>query len=132
MKMISEEVLSGLIRKSLSRGGDYADVFIEHTEPLLIQLEDDKVEKLYSGVDAGIGFRVISGNRSAYAYGNDFSLDALYSMAESVSMAFKEGEGDITINLSRIRPSTDFVIKLNPRDVDINNKLLLVEAAHRI
>ncbi len=130
-KLISEDVLSEIIRKALLKGGDYADVFIEDTEPLSIQLEDDKVEKFYSGVDAGVGVRVISGHRSAYAYTSDFSSDSLFSLAEAVSGAFKQGEGDVTLNLSRVRPSTEFVIKKDPRDVDIKKKLLLVENANR-
>jgi TldD protein len=129
--MISDDVLSGIIKKALSKGGDYTDVFIERTEPLSIQLEDDKVEKFYRGVDAGVGIRVISGHRSAYAYSNDFSLDSLFSMAESVSGAFEKGEGKKTFDLSSVRPSTGFVINKDPRDVDIKKKLLLVENANR-
>jgi TldD protein len=131
MKTLPEEILGKIIRKALSAGGDYADVFIEHIEPLSIQLEDDRIESLHSGVDSGVGIRVISGFKSAYAYSNDFSYEALLEMAGSVSRAF-EGPGEAgTLNLSTTRPSVDFRIKYRPTDVNIKKKLLLVENANR-
>ena len=68
MNRVPDELLSKLLKKALSKGGDYADIFIEETKPLTIQLEDDKIEKLTSGVDSGIGIRVIFNGKSAYAY----------------------------------------------------------------
>ncbi|MEW6715833.1 MAG: DNA gyrase modulator, partial [Nitrospirota bacterium] len=80
MKQISDELLAKIIKKALSSGGDYADVYIEHTRPLSMQLEDGKIEKLSSGVDSGVGVRVIFGEKSAYAYSNDFSSDSLLNI----------------------------------------------------
>jgi TldD protein len=133
MKKLSHELLAETIKKALSNGGDYADIFVEHTRPLSIHLEDDKIEKLSSGVDSGIGVRVIFGDKSAYAYSNDFSKDSIFTIAESVSRAVKNGESNnTTINLTKVRPSVDFSIKYNPRDVGIKKKILLLEGVNKI
>jgi len=126
------ELLSKIIKKSLSRGGDYADVFIEHTSSLSIQLEDDKIEKLTSGVDAGIGVRVIFGDRSAYGYTNDFSEGSILELAETVSKAVRQEHKDITIDLRKTIPAVDFKIKLNPEGVKVDKKILLLENANRV
>ena len=98
----SDEILSRILKKSMATGADYGDIFIEHQRPLTIQLEDDKIEKLSSGVDAGIGVRVIFGDKSAYAFSNDFSEDSLYSIAETVSRAVKDRErSDRVFDLTR-------------------------------
>lgn len=131
MKIVNDELLSGLLKKALSGGADYADVYIEHTRPLIIHLEDNMVEKLYTGVDAGVGIRVISGMRSAYAYSNDFSPGALLEMALSVSRAFTRSPTEHILNLSRIRPSCNFIVQSRPDNVDIKKKLFLVEDANR-
>lgn len=129
---ISDELLSEIIKKALSRGGDYADVFIEHTKPLSIKLRDDKIERLISGIDAGIGVRVIFKGKSAYVYSNDFSKDSLFNLAETASKAVKEEEvKDIAIDLRKVNPSVNFRIKYDPRDVEINKKILLVENANK-
>jgi TldD protein len=132
MKRISDELIAGIIKKSLVNGGDYADVFIEQERPLAIQLEDDKIEKLSSGIDSGIGVRVIFGDKSAYAYSNDFSEESLYGIAETVSRAVRGGTGrELTFDLRKLRPSVDFKIKYNPADVAIKEKIALVEKANK-
>ncbi len=132
MNRVSDELLAKMIKKALSNGGDYADVFIEHQRPLSIMLEDDKIEKLTSGIDAGIGVRVIFGDKSAYAYSNDFSEKSLVNLAETVSRAVKEKkEDEITIDLTRVRPPVSFEVKQNPADIEMKSKILLVENANR-
>jgi TldD protein len=132
MNRIPDDILSKIIKKALSNGGDYADIFIEQEKPLSIQLEDDKIEKLSSGIDSGIGIRVIFGDKSAYAYSNDFSEDSLFNIAEAVSRAVKDGdESHVTFNLTKVRPSVDFKIKHDPRDIEIEKKILLVENANK-
>ena len=132
MIKIPEELLAKIIRKALSNGGDYADIFVGHERPMTIQLEDDKIEKIVSGVDSGVGVRVIFGDKSAYAYSNDFSEDSLINIAKAVSSAVKENrERDIVLDLRSVRPSVDFTIKYNPQDVAIEKKILLLENANK-
>src|SRR3990172_12060644 len=114
MNKISDELAAKIIKKAISKGGDYADVFIEHKQHVSIQLDDNKIEKIVSGIDAGIGIRVIFRGKSAYAYSNDFSEDSLFNLAETVSKAAKDGK-DTTINLKKIKPRIDFMIKLSPQ-----------------
>jgi TldD protein len=145
MNNIPDELASKVIKRAISKGGNYADIFIEHKHHVSIQLEDDKIEKVISGIDAGIGIRVILGSRSAYAYSNDFSEDSLLNLAETVSKAAKEKGSesrlesipmtrteDVTINLKKVSPQVDFKIKFNPRDIGIERKTLLVKNANRV
>ncbi len=132
MNRVPDELLSKIIKKSLANGGDYADVFIEHEQPLTIQLEDDKIEKLSSGTDHGIGVRVVFGDKSAFAYSNDFSENSLLDIAGTVSRAVKEGnESRATFDLTRVKPAVDFSIKYKPSNVEMKKKIALVENANR-
>ena len=132
MNKLSDEILMEIIKRAMSSGGDYADVFVQHESPLSIQMEDNKIEKLVSGTDSGVGVRVVFGDKSSYAYSNDFSKSSLLDLADAVSRAVKDGKvGAHAIDLSRVRPSVDFKIKYDPREVDIKKKLQLVENANR-
>jgi TldD protein len=132
MNKISEELLMKIIKRSLVNGGDHADVFVQHESPLAIQMEDNKIEKLVSGTDSGVGVRVVFGDRSSYAYSNDLSENSLAELADAVSSAVKEGKSGVRdIDLSRVKPTVDFKIKDDPRQVDISKKLKLVESANR-
>ena len=46
--MLDAGVLSDVLRKLLSFGGEYDDIFVEHRKITSIQLEDNKVEKVVS------------------------------------------------------------------------------------
>ena len=132
MNILSKELCAKIIKKALSKGGDYADVYVEHDEPLTIQLEDDKIEKLSAGVDSGVGIRVIHGDKTAFAYSNDFSEESLIGIAETVSRAVKESEKkDQIIDLTRVRPTVDFIIKQPPLNIEMKKKIALVENANR-
>ena len=132
MNKIPEELFKKIIKRALANGGDYADVFVQHESPFAIQFEDDKIEKLISGTDSGVGVRVVSGDKSSYAYSNDLSESSLVDLADAVSRAVREGKGGAPeIDLSRARPSVDFKIELDPREVEISKKLRLVENANR-
>lgn len=132
MKRISEELSLKIIRKALSRGGDYADIYTEVTRPLTIQLDDDKIEKLTSGIDSGVGVRVIHGDKSAYAYSNDFSEDSLMDIADTVSRAGEAGEREkqFTLDLTKAKPSVYFTIKYNPGDIETKKKVQILESAN--
>ncbi len=132
MIKIPEELLRKTIKKALSNGGDYADIFIEHGRPLSIQLEDNKIEKIISGIDSGVGVRVIFGGKSAYVYSNDLSEASLLNIAETVSMAVRENKKrDVVFDLRKVSPSVDFIIKYNPQNVETGKKIQLLENANR-
>jgi len=131
MPRVPKKLLVKIIKKALSKGGDYADVFIEQRHEVSIKLEDNKIERVISGIDAGIGIRAIHKGKSAYAFSNDFSENTLFELAEAVSKAGKDGR-DIDINLKKSHPQVDFKISLNPQDVGIEKKILLLENANKI
>jgi TldD protein len=132
MIKIPEELLSRIIRRALSRGGDFADVYIEHERPLSIQLEDDRIEKIITGTDSGVGVRVVFGDKSAYAYGNDFSEKSLLDIADAVSAAVREDKGrNRVLDLRKVRPPVDFRIKYRPEDINMEKKISLVQDANR-
>ncbi|RJQ50367.1 MAG: TldD/PmbA family protein [Nitrospiraceae bacterium] len=127
-----EELLQKVLRKALSTGGDYADIYLEHERPLSIQLEDNRIEKTITGNDAGAGVRVIFGDKSAYAYTNDFSEETLLQVAEAVSSAVSEKSvKDAVMDLRKARPLVDFRIKHRPDDISMEKKMALVENANK-
>jgi len=132
MSLISPALIEAMLKKALSKGGDYADVFVERRGGLSIYLENDKIEKISSGVDSGVGVRLIHGDRTAYAYTNDLSTHSLFEVSESVSRAIRDnGSREAVINLTKARPVVTFQIKERPSDVAMAGKVDLVTQANR-
>lgn len=133
---INEELANELLKTSLRNGGDYSDIFFEDRSPLFIQLEDNKVEKIISGIDKGVGIRVLFNGKTAYGYTNDLTHKSLKECAEAVSRAVKvqgrepNSASDISIDLRHQRPTHDFVIEKPPVSISIDDKLALVTRAN--
>ncbi|MBF0466612.1 MAG: TldD/PmbA family protein [Nitrospirae bacterium] len=128
--MLKEELCHDLIRAALSRGGDYCDVFFESKTPLSISLEDGNIERFLTGNDTGAGIRVISRDRSCYAYTNELTSGALLEAAKGLSLAVKGREPqDITIKLMHSKPAIDFKILKPPASVKAEEKTDLVKRA---
>jgi TldD protein len=124
---------AAVLKRALRNGGDFADIFIERSTPLSIVCEDDRIEKVISGLDCGAGVRVLFGQRAAYAYSNEVSTSSLLELADAVSQASTAGRGQAEhhgINLSRKRPAVDFVIQRAPETVATVQKVALVNSAN--
>ena len=131
--MNNEIDFASVLKRALRNGGDFADIFIERSAPLSIVCEDDRIEKVISGIDCGAGVRVLFGQRAAYAYSNEVSTSSLLELADAVSQASARGRGQAdhsVINLSRRKPVVDFVIRTAPETVATVHKVALVNSAN--
>lgn len=134
--MVDTELLSDVLKKTLSQGGDYADIFVERRVTTAISLEDDKIEKVLAGTDAGVGVRLIVGGMTAFAYSNDFSRDALMGVADTLKTAAREllhGNGaEPVLNLKVLRPVVSSPILLHPDAVDLARKVAMVKRGNGV
>ena len=96
-----------------------------------IGCEAGKIERVLSGVEAGAGIRVLSGDSTAYAYTNDLSRAGLLEAAKIVSHAATSGKKEVNLDFSRVKPLVDFSFKERPEDVSTERKVALVEAADK-
>jgi TldD protein len=128
--MVDDEILQKLIKKTLSNGGEYADIFIENRRTTAIQLEDDKIEKVIAGATAGMGIRLIYNGKTAYACSNDFSEGVLMELADTVSKAASSSAQDIVIDMKKRSPEVTFVIKTPPETIPMPKKVDLVKTGN--
>jgi TldD protein len=130
--MIDPELQLGLLKKTLSRGGEYADVFVENRRQTSLVLEDGRLEKILSGCEAGAGIRLIFKGRTFYAYSNDLSEAALMQAAREVSRAATADGGSRVADLRARKPSADLSIDLFPEEVPVERKIEVVRTADRV
>ena len=55
---VTERMIRDTLSAALSRGGDFADVFFEHSIGSDLGLEDGAVNRAYASVSLGVGVRV--------------------------------------------------------------------------
>ena len=83
---ISRRDLENYLSEALSRGGDYADLYFEYLATSSLSIDESIVKSATQGVSLGVGVRVISGERTGYAYSGDLSPEKIKHAAQVAAM----------------------------------------------
>src|SRR5579862_74948 len=78
---ITERDLERYLNEALSKGGEYADLYFEYLATSNISMDESIVKSATQGVSLGVGVRVISGERTGYAYSDDLSPEKILKAA---------------------------------------------------
>lgn len=130
--MLDQFDIPKILKTSLKNGGDFADIFYEHVQPTSIVCEDGKIEKIISGIEVGVGLRVIYHTKTAYAYTNQLTNDGLFALADAVSSACQGEVFKKDISLVRKNPEISHSIKKLPQEISIDEKVALVKRASEV
>lgn len=71
---------------------DYADLYFQYNRSEGWVLEEGIVKSGSFNIDQGVGVRAISGEKTAFAYSDDISLDALVSAAKATRAIASQGK----------------------------------------
>lgn len=129
MISLDQNLLREVLAAALASGGDFADIYVEYKRVTGIGCEDGKIERIHSGIDAGAGIRVLSGDKTAYAYTNDLSKEGLLEAARIVSHAVSGEKREPAAAFRTIEPAVKFDIAQVPDKVTTEQKVRAVKAA---
>ena len=120
--MLDEAVVPEVLHEALSKGGDLAEIFVEDKSSTSLRLDDRRIENVSSGRDSGAGVRVISGDRSSYAYTNLLTLDALLDAARAARAGMSGASGDVVADLRRTDGPVEHPVARPPEEVEAVDK----------
>ena len=104
---ISISDIESLLGVALSRGGDYADLYFEYATLNSLNLEEQIVKSANRAARLGVGVRVISGEKTGYAYCDEIDVAAIRKAALTAAHIAQSGSGAGPINVSRESPAHD-------------------------
>ena len=78
---ITDELCKKVLGRALAKGGDFADLYFEHTISNWLILEDGKVNRAYSDIALGVGIRTVSGDQVGYGFTQDLNEKAMMKPA---------------------------------------------------
>ncbi|MFN3326260.1 MAG: metalloprotease TldD [Bryobacteraceae bacterium] len=126
---ITERDLEGYLAEALSAGGDYADLYFEYLATSSISLDESIVKSATQGVSLGVGVRVISGEKTGYAYSDDLSPEKIRKAAR-VAALIARGPSEIEKTpLVEIRPQNLYPVVTAPTDTSLTERVALVRRA---
>jgi len=130
--MLSQYELEEILDASLSKGGDFAEIFIEETSQTSVTYEDNKLDKLSTGTDVGAGIRVIDGKTIYYAASEDLSFESLKEKALFLSKSIKKTPNKREIGLTPVLSTLELEVKKRPNTVPISEKVDVVRRSNDI
>ncbi len=117
---VTPEQLQTLTATALAHGGDYSDLYFEHTTYFNLMLKDGVVSSGGFHTDYGVGIRVLKGEKTGYAYSENTEMPDMISAAKAAS-AIAAGTASQAVNrreyIKAINRKSDFYpIKENWRN----------------
>ena len=128
--MISKAICEAVLRKAVSTGADYAEIFAENTSNHSINMIDSKVDTINDTIIAGAAIRVYKGMRSVMATTIDTSESGLLRCAEKAAEALGQGDAQISITLHERLFGDIHPVKIVPSSVANTEKVRLLKDAY--
>src|ERR1700744_2064322 len=83
---ITERLLERCLGEALAAGGDYADLYFESVTSTALGVDEQIVTSASRGPSAGCAVRVLSGERTGYAYTDILSPERLLHAAKTAAL----------------------------------------------
>lgn len=123
--------LKKVITEALGKGGDYADLFFEHTINNALSLRDGEVNRASSNIDFGVGIRVVTGDQTGYAYvENTYMPDMLRAAKTAAEIASLRKEVN-PIDIHEKKFHNYYKIEKPWEDISVNQKKEYLEKLNK-
>jgi TldD protein len=129
---VSDALLRRVLDRALGKGGDFAEVFLQHSVRHWVGLEDGEVNRAYTTVDLGAGIRVLKGDATGFAFCEDLGEPALLAAAETAASVADASPQAKARSFAVSRPPSRYALRLPWREVGIERKLPLVQELDRL
>ncbi len=123
---LTQHDLERYLAAALSAGGDYADLYFEYLSSTSLSLDESMVKTASQGISAGCGVRVLSGERTGYAYTDDLSPERILHAARTAAL-IASGPAKATVAGFQQKPARSlYPVPLPSVDAELTAKVELL------
>jgi TldD protein len=116
---------------ALSAGGDYADLYFEYLTTTSVNVDESLIKSASQGISAGCGVRVISGERTGYAYTDDLAPEKILHAARTAALIASGPAKTPVVSLKENNARNLYPIAVAPTNAEVSSKVDLVMKADR-
>ncbi|MCK4759349.1 MAG: TldD/PmbA family protein [Candidatus Aminicenantes bacterium] len=128
---LDPQVLSKVIAKALEKGGEFADVYVENRISRRILMEESKFKSAVFGISQGAGVRVISGDKTGFAYTDDITDEKMMRAAEIASFIAQGGKSTGPVNVKKESRESYVTVKLPLEDIVDEKRIDVMKRANQ-
>jgi TldD protein len=128
---LSERLLERCLGEALSAGGDFADLYFEAVTSTSLGIDEGILKTAAQGISVGCGIRVLSGERTGFAYTDDLSPERLLKAARTAALIangpqVERVQGFHNTHTPQLYPVAGF-----STDAELSTKIALIERADK-
>jgi TldD protein len=94
---LDESHLQKTLASIFEHRADFADLYFQYTRSESFSLEEGIVKSGSFDIEQGVGVRAVAGDRTAFAYSDDISLDSLGEAAVAARSIARQGSGHVRV-----------------------------------
>jgi TldD protein len=128
---ITERLLERCLGEALAAGGDYADLYFESVTATALGVDEQIVKSASQGTSAGCGIRVLSGERTGYAYTDNLSPERLLHAATTAALIASGPAKQPVQGFVETPGANLYPVPLGGFDLDLAARLELILRADR-
>jgi TldD protein len=128
---LTERLLERCLGEALSAGGEFADLYFEAVTSMSLGMDEGIVKTAAQGISVGCGIRVLSGERTGYAYTDDLSPDRLLKAARTAALIANGPQTQRVQGFNETRTPSLYPVTGVTADAEIAAKLKLIERANK-
>jgi TldD protein len=133
---LDEAILVRTLGEIFSHRVDYADLYFQTTRSEAWSLEEGIVKSGSFSIDQGVGVRAVAGERTAFAYSDDLSPQALAQAAQATRAIARAGGGKARVRAAGALHGVAGRDLYRPADplhsLDANAKVALLERVEKM
>jgi len=127
---ITDSVCRRLLEAALSKGGDFADLYFEHTISNYLGLEDGEVNRASTDVDLGVGIRTVRGDQVGYAFTQDLTEKSMLAAASVAATIADSAAGSCAPQFVKVQTGNYYPVKTLFAAVPVSTKLPVVQSVN--
>jgi len=128
---ITDELCRRVLAQAMVKGGDFADLFFEHTIGNWIILEDGKVNRAFCDVSMGVGIRTVKGDQVGYGFTQELTEKAMLGAA-AIAATIASGTGTpVMPKFNRLETANHYPLTKLLSEVPLATKLPLVQEVNQ-
>jgi TldD protein len=120
---VTPDLLQKVIKASMDKGADYADLFFEHSLNNTCVLEDGKVNMAHSNVSFGVGIRVLKGDQTGFAYSETVNPESMLRAARTAANIADSSPGSASVGIDEYVPPNYYPVVDSWESTSIKNKI---------
>ncbi len=128
---LTQAELQTVLSATLSRGADFADVFLEYRVTSDLSFEEDIVKSARRGIVRGVGIRAVIGDQIGFAFSEDLSMEKMLQAAAAAATIAADNTARIRIQpISPLKPKNLYPIEDLATSAELTRKLDYIRQAN--